>query len=318
MCCRSSTEAAQFVRGLTLLLRTLGTCRAYMEDGSLRCDVNVSVRSHDGRVVGERVEIKNLNSLRSLVRAVEHEITRQIGVYEQGGVVERETRAFDAKNGHTVLLRSKANMLDYRFMPEPDLPPLFLQQAFIDNIRAQLPELPHQQYHRLTSVLGLQPYDAHVLVQAPYAVAYFDRVLYDVDEDVSSSWNVLSNPSLPLKRPAKLVAKWLMNEVLGRLNRQHQEAAAMRHDPQAEDGQDDSEEQGSADPGSRGPSLRDCPVRPIILGQLLNLLTGQQISGMVAKQVLLHYFEHETETRSPKQVVVDNGWIQSSDQQLTV
>ncbi len=173
---RSGPEAASAVRALQRLLRHTGVSTAALEDGSLRCDVNVSVREQapDG-VVGGRVEVKNLNSVRSVARAVEYEAARHVALLEAGREVPRETLSFDAVTGRTSVMRSKETALDYRFIPEPDVPPIVLDDAFLARMRTAVPELPDQARARLEDTHGLPPALSASLTAHPRTLAYFDE-----------------------------------------------------------------------------------------------------------------------------------------------
>jgi aspartyl-tRNA(Asn)/glutamyl-tRNA(Gln) amidotransferase subunit B len=195
---RSSEEAAAFLRKLRAIVRYLGTCDGNMDEGSMRADVNVSVRKPGGPL-GTRCEIKNVNSMRFIAQAVEFEARRQVDLIESGGTVRQETRLFDAKLGETRPMRSKEEAHDYRYFPDPDLLPLELQQAWIDAIAASLPELPDEKKARFMRDLGLSAYDAGVLVT--------ERELADYYEDLARGID------------AKSAVNWLNNEILGRLNR---------------------------------------------------------------------------------------------------
>ena len=195
---RSSEEAAAFLRKLRAIVRYLGTCDGNMDEGSMRADVNVSVRKPGGPL-GTRCEIKNVNSMRFIAQAVEFEARRQVDLIEAGGTVKQETRLFDAKLGETRATRSKEEAHDYRYFPDPDLLPLELDQAWIDGIAASLPELPDEKKARFTRELGLSAYDAAVLVSERELADYFEDLARGID--------------------AKSATNWLNNEILGRLNR---------------------------------------------------------------------------------------------------
>jgi len=196
---RSSEQARAYVSKLRTILRYLGTCDGNMEQGSLRADVNVSVR-RPGDELGTRCEIKNVNSIRFIGQAIEYEARRQIEIVEDGGTIDQETRLFDAKTGETRSMRSKEEAHDYRYFPDPDLLPLELTQAFVDDIAASLPELPDEKRTRFIADYGLTPYDADVLVSERESVDYF--------EDVAKG------------RDAKQAANWVINELFGRLNKE--------------------------------------------------------------------------------------------------
>jgi aspartyl-tRNA(Asn)/glutamyl-tRNA(Gln) amidotransferase subunit B len=195
---RSSEEAAAFLRKLRAIVRYLGTCDGNMDEGSMRADVNVSVRKPGGDL-GTRCEIKNVNSMRFIAQAVEFEARRQVDLIESGGTVRQETRLFDAKLGETRPMRSKEEAHDYRYFPDPDLLPLELDQAWIDAIAASLPELPDEKKARFMRDLGLSAYDAGVLITERELADYFEDLAQGID--------------------AKSATNWLNNEILGRLNR---------------------------------------------------------------------------------------------------
>lgn len=194
---RSAEEAAAYLKKLRALVRYLETCDGNMEEGSLRCDANVSVR-RVGEPLGTRCEIKNVNSIRFVAQAIEYEARRQIEILEDGGVILQETRLFDSARGITRAMRSKEMAHDYRYFPDPDLLPLEIEPGVIDHIRATLPELPEQRKARYLA-LGLSPYDAAVLVAERETAAYFEAVATG--------------------RDAKIVANWVTGELFGALNR---------------------------------------------------------------------------------------------------
>jgi aspartyl-tRNA(Asn)/glutamyl-tRNA(Gln) amidotransferase subunit B len=199
---RSAEEARAYVTKLRTILRYLGTCDGNMEEGSLRADVNVSVR-RPGGAFGTRCEIKNVNSIRFIGQAIEYEARRQIEILEEGGSIKQETRLFDPKSGETRAMRSKEEAHDYRYFPDPDLLPLVLKQEEVDAIKASLPELPDEKKARLMSDYGLSAYDASVLVG--------DRASADFFEAVAKG------------RDAKLAANWVTGDFFGALNREGHE-----------------------------------------------------------------------------------------------
>src|SRR5471032_2945124 len=194
---RSSEEAAAYLRKVRAIVRYLGTCDGNMDEGSMRADVNVSVRKPGGPL-GTRCEIKNVNSMRFVALAVEFEARRQIEVIEGGGTIRQETRLYDNKLGETRSMRSKEEAHDYRYFPDPDLLPLELDAAWVEAIKKTLPELPDEKKMRFMAA-GLSAYDASVLVTERELADYFEELAKGVD--------------------AKAAANWLNNEVLGRLNR---------------------------------------------------------------------------------------------------
>jgi aspartyl-tRNA(Asn)/glutamyl-tRNA(Gln) amidotransferase subunit B len=172
---RSADEAAAYLTKLRSIMRYLGTCDGNMDEGSMRCDVNVSVRKPGGEL-GTRCEIKNVNSIRFVKQAIEYEARRQIEVIESGGKIVQETRRFDHGRGETHSMRSKEDAHDYRYFPDPDLLPLVLEQKFVDDIKAGLPELPDARKARFINEYGLTPYDAGVLVLEKETASFFDVV----------------------------------------------------------------------------------------------------------------------------------------------
>jgi len=194
---RSSEEAAAFLRKLRAIVRYLGTCDGNMDEGSMRADVNVSVRKPGGPL-GTRCEIKNVNSMRFIAQAVEYEARRQVDLIEGGGKIRQETRLFDSKLIETRSMRSKEEAHDYRYFPDPDLLPLELDKAWVREIEKSLPELPDDKRARFIA-MGLSPYDASVLVTERELADYYEELAKGLD--------------------AKAAANWLNNEVLGRLNR---------------------------------------------------------------------------------------------------
>ena len=195
---RSAEEAAAYIRKLRAILRYLGTCDGNMEEGSLRCDVNVSVR-RAGEPLGTRCEIKNVNSIRFISQAIEYEARRQIALIEDGGTVQQETRLYDANKGETRPMRSKEHAHDYRYFPDPDLLPLELDRDWIEGIRASMPELPDAKKARLMEQYRLSAYDAGVLVMEKATADFYERVAKG--------------------RDPKLTANWVIVELFGALNR---------------------------------------------------------------------------------------------------
>ena len=196
---RSPEEAGAYLRKLRSILRYLGTCDGNMEEGSMRCDVNVSVRKVGEEGFRTRAEVKNVNSVRFVMQAIEHEAERQVDVYENGGKVVQETRLYDAAKGETRSMRAKEFAHDYRYFPDPDLLPLTLTPEFVDRIRDSLPELPDDKKDRFMRDYGLTPYDASVLVVEKETAAYFEEVAKG--------------------RDAKQAANWVISTLFGALNR---------------------------------------------------------------------------------------------------
>jgi len=172
---RSAEDAWAYLNELRLTLRTLDISECDMEKGSLRCDVNVSIRPRGTTPFGDRVELKNLNSFRGVERAIRHEIERQAALLEAGGKVELETRLWDDEKGESRLMRKKESAPDYRYFPDPDLPPFAVGRAWVDRVAAEAPELPLKRLERYTSVYGLSDYDAKVLIRDPSICRYFEE-----------------------------------------------------------------------------------------------------------------------------------------------
>ncbi|MGF1649661.1 MAG: Asp-tRNA(Asn)/Glu-tRNA(Gln) amidotransferase subunit GatB [Hyphomicrobiaceae bacterium] len=255
---RSAKEAQAYVTKLRTILRYLGTSDADMEKGNLRADVNVSVR-RPGTPFGTRCEIKNVNSIRFIGQAIEAEARRQIAIIEDGGTIDQETRLFDPRTGETRAMRSKEEAHDYRYFPDPDLLPLEVDEAEIDNLKAALPELPDAKQARLIADFGLTLYDASVLVA--------ERERADFFESVAAG------------RDGKLAANWVINELLGRLNKE-------------------------------GLDLARSPVSASQLGGIVDLIASEAISGKIAKDVFEILW---TEGGDPAVIVETRGMRQVTD-----
>ena len=199
---RSADEAKAYIAKVRSILRYLGTCDGDMEKGNLRADVNVSVR-RPGDPLGTRCEIKNVNSIRFIGQAIEHEARRQIEIIEGGGVIEQETRLFDAGRGETRSMRSKEEAHDYRYFPDPDLLPLEFDQAYVDALKKNLPELPDEKKTRFMRDFSLSAYDAGVLVAERETAEYYETAAKG--------------------RDGKAAANWVINELFGRLNKENLE-----------------------------------------------------------------------------------------------
>src|SRR5580698_9805632 len=185
---RSPDEAGAYVRKLRSIMRYLGTCDGNMEEGSLRADVNVSVRKPGEAGYRTRCEVKNVNSIRFAMQAVEAEAQRQIEVWESGAEVQQETRLFDSNRGVTRAMRSKEDAHDYRYFPDPDLLPLVLEQSWIDDLKAGLPELPDAKKARFMRDHGLSAYDAGVLVAEQATARYYETVAEGRDPKIAANW----------------------------------------------------------------------------------------------------------------------------------
>ncbi len=185
---RSPFEACEYVKKIRSIARALETCDGDMEKGNLRCDANVSVRLVGAEKLGTRCEIKNLNSIRNISRAIEFEAARQVEILENGGTISQETRLFDALNGETRTMRSKEDAMDYRYFPDPDLPPLVLTQEYVDEIKKSLPELPDAKKVRYMREFGIPEYDAGVLTIDTDISTYFEQLIKKHDPKISVTW----------------------------------------------------------------------------------------------------------------------------------
>ncbi|MBF0250262.1 MAG: Asp-tRNA(Asn)/Glu-tRNA(Gln) amidotransferase subunit GatB [Alphaproteobacteria bacterium] len=256
---RSPEEAGAYLRKLRSIVRYLETCDGNMDQGSMRCDVNVSVRPAGSTELRTRAETKNVNSVRFVMQAIEHEAERQVGIYENGGEVVQETRLFDAQKGVTRSMRSKEHAHDYRYFPDPDLLPLTFPQSLVDEIQSSMPELPDERKARYVGDFGLSPYDAGVLVQEKDTASYFEAVANG--------------------RDAKLAANWVINNLFGVL-------------------------------AGRGVDITNSPVSAEHLGELIDLISDDTISGKIAKDV----FDIMLETGdAPGKIVEDKGLKQITD-----
>ena len=195
----SPLEASEYVKTIRSIVRCLGTSDGDMEKGNLRCDANVSVKIVGEKKLGTRCEIKNLNSMRNIARAIEFEANRQVEILENGGKIDQETRLFDALTGETRTMRSKEDAMDYRYFPDPDLPDLVITQQFVDDIKKNLPELPQVRKNRYIEKLGIAPYDAGVITADQEIINYFEELI--------------------AKHEAKLCVTWLTVELFGRMNK---------------------------------------------------------------------------------------------------
>ena len=233
---RSAKEAVAYMKKLHALVRYLEICDGNMQEGSFRCDANVSVRPKGQHEFGTRCEIKNLNSFRFVERAIDYEVERQIDIIEGGGSIVQETRLYDPDKGETRSMRSKEEANDYRYFPDPDLLPLDIEEAFIDDVRKELPELPDEKKHRFMTHYGLSAYDAGVLTAS--------REMGDFYEAVAKACG----------GNAKLAANWTMGDFSAFLNKDNKD-------------------------------VTEAPVTAEMLGQLLQRIEDNTISGKIAKDV---------------------------------
>ena len=255
---RSSDEAKAYLTKLRTIVRYLGTCDGNMDEGSMRADVNVSVRKPGG-AFGTRCEIKNVNSIRFVGQAIEYEARRQIAILEDGGKIDQETRLFDPGKGETRSMRSKEEAHDYRYFPDPDLLPLEFDQAYVDDLAQHLPELPDDKKARLVEKMGLSAYDASVLVSEKAIADYFEQVAEG--------------------RDGKLAANWVINDLMGALNK-------------------------------AGKSIEESPRAPSQLGGIIDLIKEGTISGKIAKDLFELVW---TEGGDPKELVEARGMKQVTD-----
>ncbi|MBB3234567.1 Asp-tRNA(Asn)/Glu-tRNA(Gln) amidotransferase subunit GatB [Phyllobacterium endophyticum] len=255
---RSSDEAKAYLTKLRTIVRYLGTCDGNMDEGSMRADVNVSVRKPGGEF-GTRCEIKNVNSIRFVGQAIEYEARRQIAILEDGGSIDQETRLFDPVKGETRSMRSKEEAHDYRYFPDPDLLPLEFEQAYVDELKADLPELPDDKKLRLVSMLGLSVYDASILVTEKAIADYYEAVAKG--------------------RDGKLSANWVINDLLGALNK-------------------------------AGKGIEESPVSPEQLGAVIDLIKEGTISGKIAKDLFEIVW---SEGGDPRELVESRGMKQVTD-----
>ena len=212
---RSAAEAVAYARALHALVVWLGVCDGNMQEGSFRCDANVSVRPRGQKEFGSRTEIKNVNSFRFLERAIQYEARRQIELIEDGGTVVQETRLYDSDRDETRSMRSKEDAHDYRYFPDPDLPPLLIEPEWVERVRSAMPELPSQKRERFEKELGLTAYDAAQLTMDRATSDYFEQVAGALPQD-----------------QAKLGANWILGELAAALNRDEREIADSPITPQ--------------------------------------------------------------------------------------
>ncbi|GAB3029393.1 Asp-tRNA(Asn)/Glu-tRNA(Gln) amidotransferase subunit GatB [Spirosoma pulveris] len=198
-CIRTADEAGQYLTEVRRLVRYLDICDGNMEEGSLRCDVNVSIRPKGATHLGTKVEVKNLNSIRNVMRAVDSEFLRQVELTESGGRITQETRTFDAATGLSYAMREKETMNDYRYFPDPDLTPVVISDAWLADIQAQMPVLPAELYQKFTTIYGLPEYDAALLTDAKELAEYYEAVC-----TTTANYKAVSN--------------WIMGPVKGHLN----------------------------------------------------------------------------------------------------
>ena len=257
---RGAEEAAAYLSKLRMILRYLETCDGNMDEGSMRADVNLSMRRVGDEKLGTRCEIKNVNSIKAVQMAIAYESRRQVEILEGGGTIKQETRLWDPAKGETRSMRSKEEAHDYRYFPDPDLLPLVLKPEYVDGIKKSLPELPDQKKNRFMKNYGLSAYDASVLIAERSRADYFEAAAKG--------------------RDAKLVANWLMNELLAVLNKD----------------------------GNK--TISESPISADHLGKLVELISDNTISGKIAKDVFAEMF---TSGKDPATIVEEKGLKQVTD-----
>ena len=245
---RSAEEAQEYVKKLRSILRYIGTCDGNMEEGSLRCDVNISIRKK-GEELGTRAEIKNVNSIKSIGQAINYEFKRQKEIINSGGKVDQETRLFDEKKVETRPMRSKEEAHDYRYFPDPDLPPLEINNDWIEEIKKNLPELPDIKKENLINQYKISSYDASILISDKNNVEFFDKII---------SQNTKRNP--------KNVANWIIVELFALLNKNNLE-------------------------------IKNSPIKAEDLGELIDFIEDQTISGKIAKNVFEEMFKSKKKAK---------------------
>jgi len=257
----SAKEAVAYMKKIHTLVQYLEISDGNMQEGSFRCDANVSVRPQGQVELGTRAEIKNINSFRFVERAIDYEIARQIDLIERGGKVVQETRLYDADKNETRSMRSKEEANDYRYFPDPDLLPVVLDEAFLEAVRASLPELPTEKQQRFVTDFGLSVYDAEVLTASKSIADYFELTVAAADGE------------------AKLVANWVMGELLARLNKEDK-------------------------------TIQQSVVTPAMLGGMITRIVDNTISGKIAKQVFDAMWQGEGDADS---IIENKGLKQVTD-----
>ena len=258
---RSPTEAVAYLRTLHTLVRYLDICDGNLQEGSFRCDANISIRPHGQRTLGTRTELKNINSFRFVEQALDYEIDRQIAVVESGGTITQETRLYDANQGDTRPMRSKEEAHDYRYFPDPDLPPLLIGDDLLEEARAALPELPDNRHARFVNEYGLTVVESRQLTRDRDLADFFEAAVIAAAGDASG------------------VANWMGGEMAAALNREQC-------------------------------NLEDVPITPVMLGELVVLMSNGTISGRMAKTV----FDAMWQGDGSAQEIVDlRGLTQISD-----
>ena len=258
---RSSEEAADYLKRLHEILVYLEICDGNMEEGSFRCDANVSIKPKGQKEFGTRTELKNMNSFRNVQRALEYEIKRQQYIVENGGTVVQETLLWDDAQGSTTSMRSKEEAHDYRYFPDPDLVPILVDKAWVEKIRKQIPELPLAKRERFVKDYQIPAYDAGVLTA--------DKALADYYEEV-----------VRLCAKPKAASNWVMGDVLRFLNEEKRE-------------------------------IKSCPITPVALAEMINLIDEGTISGKMAKDIVGEMYKTG---KQPKKIIEEKGLVQITDE----
>ena len=256
-------EAGEYLRSIRKIVRYLGICDGNMEEGSMRCDANISVRPKGETKLGTKAELKNMNSFKHVEKALEYEIERQITAIENGEKIVQETRLWDEKAGITKSMRSKEEAFEYRYFPDPDLVPLLIDDEWIEDVKKEAPELPRNRLERFMRDYSLKFDDARILTDEKQLADFFEEAL-------GSSSN------------HKAVANWILSELLGYLNKDNK-------------------------------SVTDTLVKPKDIGELVELIDSNTISGKIAKTVFKDMYETG---KSPKQIIDEKGLVQITDTKL--
>jgi aspartyl-tRNA(Asn)/glutamyl-tRNA(Gln) amidotransferase subunit B len=258
---RSPEEAADYLKRLHEILVYLEICDGNMEEGSFRCDANVSIRPQGNKEFGTRAELKNMNSFRNVQRALEYEVKRQQYIVENGGTIVQETRLWDDAQGATNPMRSKEEAHDYRYFPEPDLVPILIDEAWVEKIRKELPELPSAKRERFIKEYNIPAYDAGVLTADKALAGYYEEVVKLCDKP-------------------KQASNWVMGDVLRFLNEEKRD-------------------------------IRNCPITPQALAELINLIEDGTISGKMAKDIVEEMYKTG---KPPQAIIAEKGMVQITDE----
>ncbi|XP_064638051.1 glutamyl-tRNA(Gln) amidotransferase subunit B, mitochondrial-like [Lineus longissimus] len=279
-------EVAAFLKELQHILLAIGTCDGKMEEGSLRVDASVSIH-HPGEPLGVRAEVKNINSIKNVAKAIDFEVKRQVAELEKGNTIENETRSFDAESGETVPMRDKERLHDYRFMPEPNLPPLRLydneedvpeeedksQVVIINEMRRQMPELPEETRQRLSGQYAVSRQNIYILMNESGLLEFFEEVMK------------VRSGAAGAARDVRLVVNWIVNDLLGKLNELDRK-------------------------------ISECNLTPAGFGELVDLLHSRKITNNIGLKVLSIMLEcHPRDQKSPRDIVEENEWFAIHDEE---